>query len=283
MSARAVALTLPVLAVLVIGACRPAPASWVVEHEGKRSTLVGTMHAEADVGVLAPEVFDELARARVLVTEADVRASAVDAAEFLTAITLPDDATLQDLVSAEDWAVLVQAMAFMDLNVAARTQPWFVEGQIVVHELPDDIEPIDEGLVARAQAKGTPLAFVETWQAQVSALNALGLDDGLAVLLETARDPPAAAAAHLTWADAYVAGDLERMTALAFDDAALAARPAYYEQIVYRHEGWLEQVEAEVQAGDAVIAVGFMHLLTERGLPALLEARGYRVIERAGG
>lgn len=266
---------------LLAGACRPVPASWVVEHEGKRSTLVGTMHAEADVDTLGPEVFDELARARVLVTEADVRDSAIDPTEFLAAITLPDEQTLQELVSADDWAVLVQAMGFMDLNVAARAQPWFVEGQIVVHELPDDIEPIDEGLVARAQAQGTPLAFFETWQAQVSALNGLGLDDGLAVLLETARDPAAAAAAHLTWADAYVAGDVTHMTALAFDDASLAARPAYYEQIVYRHDGWLEQLEAEVRAGDAVIAVGFMHLLTERGLPALLEGRGYRVIERA--
>lgn len=266
---------------LLAGACRPVPASWVVEHEGKRSTLVGTMHAEADVDTLGPEVFDELARARVLVTEADVRDSAIEPTEFLAAITLPDEQTLQELVSADDWAVLVQAMGFMDLNVAARAQPWFVEGQIVVHELPDDIEPIDEGLVARAQAQGTPLAFFETWQAQVSALNGLGLDDGLAVLLETARDPAAAAAAHLTWADAYVAGDVTHMTALAFDDASLAARPAYYEQIVYRHDGWLEQLEAEVRAGDAVIAVGFMHLLTERGLPALLEGRGYRVIERA--
>ncbi|MCC7073161.1 MAG: TraB/GumN family protein [Deltaproteobacteria bacterium] len=268
------------LTLLLAGACRPAPASWVVEHEGKRSTLVGTMHAEADLSVLAPEVFDELARARVLVTEADVRGSAVAPTEFLAAITLPDEQTLQDLVSAADWSVLVAAMDFMDMNVAARAQPWFVEGQIVVHELPDDIEPIDEGLVARAEQQGIPLAFFETWQAQVAALNGLGLEDGLAVLLETARDPAAAAAAHLVWAEAYTAGDVEEMTALAFDEAAVAARPAYYEQIVFRHEGWLDQVEEQVRMGDAVIAVGFMHLLTERGLPALLEARGYRVVER---
>ena len=103
------------LTLLLAGACRPAPASWVVEHEGKRSTLVGTMHAEADVDTLGPEVFDELARARVLVTEADVRDSAIDPTEFLAAITLPDEQTLQELVSADDWAVLVQAMGFMDL------------------------------------------------------------------------------------------------------------------------------------------------------------------------
>ncbi|OGQ23276.1 MAG: hypothetical protein A2138_13515 [Deltaproteobacteria bacterium RBG_16_71_12] len=252
-----------------------------MEHEGKRSTLVGTMHAEVDVEELSPEVLDEVARARVLVTEADVRASALDADAFLAAITLPDGQTLQELVDADDWQAIVQATAFMDLNVAARVQPWFVEGQIVAHELPQDIEPVDAGLVAKAEEGAVPLAFFESWQEQVAALNGLGLDDGLAVLLPTARDPGAAAAAHLEWAEAYRAGDVERMAALAFDDEALAGRPAYYQQIVFRHEGWIDAVEEQVRAGDSVIAVGFMHLLTDRGLPALLEGRGYRVIERA--
>ncbi|MBI1947600.1 MAG: TraB/GumN family protein [Deltaproteobacteria bacterium] len=270
-----------VVVAVAASACRPVPASWVVEHEGKRSTLVGTMHAEVDVDALSSEVTDEVVRARVLVTEADVRASAIDADEFLSAITLPDDQTLQQLMDADDWAAVVQATTFMDLNVAARVQPWFLEGQIVVHELPQDIEPIDAGLVALAERDGVPLAFFETWQQQVTALNGLGLDDGLAVLLPTARDPAAAAAAHLEWAEAYRAGDVDRMTALAFDAAAMAERPAYYEQIVDRHQGWLDEVEQQVRAGDAVIAVGFMHLLTERGLPAQLEERGYRVIERS--
>lgn len=273
-----------VLATAVLGAavaCDPGPASWVVEHEGRRSTLVGTMHAEVDVAELPAQVFEELARARVLVTEADVRASAVPPADFLEAITLPDEQTLQDLVSPEDWTVLRDAMAFMDLNVAARTQPWFVEGQLVMHELPQDLEPVDEGLVTRAEQGQVSLGFFESWSEQVSALNGLGLDDGLQVLMQTARDPAASAAAHLQWADAYVAGDVDEMTRLAFDEEAMTLRPAYYEQIVFRHEGWLDRVEAEVQQGDAVIAVGFMHLLTARGLPALLEERGYRVTERS--
>lgn len=261
--------------------CAAEPASWVIEHEGQRSTLVGTMHAEVDIDELPAQVFEELSRARVLVTEADVRESAIDPGEFLDAITLPGDQTLQDLVPPPDWQVLQQAMSFMDLNVAARAQPWFVEGQIVLHHLPEGIEPVDAGLVARAEQGSVPLDFFETWDQQVQALNALGLDDGLEVLMQTARDPEAAAAAHLEWAEAYVAGDVERMSALAFDAAAMEARPAYYEQIVFRHDAWLERVEEEVRQGDAFIAVGFMHVLGERGLVALLEERGYSVTERS--
>lgn len=273
-----IASTLLVAAAL---SCAAEPASWVVEHEGRRSTLVGTMHAEVDVEELPTQLFEELSRARVLLTEADVRESAIDPAEFLDAITLPGDQTLQDLMPPPDWQVLQQAMSFMDLNVAARTQPWFVEGQIVLHHLPEGIEPVDAGLVARAEQGSVPLDFFETWDEQVQALNALGLDDGLEVLLQTARDPEGAADAHLDWAEAYVAGDVERMSALAFDAAAMEARPAYYEQIVYRHDAWLERVEEEVRQGDAFIAVGFMHVLGERGLVALLEERGYAVTERS--
>ena len=59
---------------------------------------------------------------------------------------------------------------------------------------------------------------------------------------------------------------------------AQAARPEFYEQILYaRNDAWLPVIEAQLDVGDAFIAVGFMHMLTDRGLVALLEARGYEV------
>ncbi|MCC7383321.1 MAG: TraB/GumN family protein [Deltaproteobacteria bacterium] len=269
------------LVVVVLAACGSSgPPSWVVEHEGRQSTLLGTMHAEVDLSELSPTILDQVTHARVLVTEADVRSSTVSQADLLAAVTLEGTQSIQDLVSPGDWQMVVRAASFVEPAQLARLQPWFIEGQIVLRNLPSDIEPIDAGLVARAERAGTPLAFFETWREQVTALNGLGVDDGLAILLRTARDPSATAAAHLEWADAYVAGDVERMTALAFDPAAMTARPAFYQQIVFRHDAWLARLDEEVRAGDAVIAVGFMHMLTDRGLPARLAARGYKVTER---
>ena len=252
----------------------------MVEYQGKRSTLVGTMHAEVDVSSLSPAIFDELSRARVLITEADVRPAALSSADLLEAVQLEGAQSVEDLVAPEDWQHIRAAAPSVDPAILARMQPWFTEGQVVLARLPHDIEPVDAGLVARAETGGVALAFFETWQEQVAALNGLGVEDGLAVLLPTARDPDAAVAAHLDWADAYQEGDVEAMSGLAFDRAAVEARPAYYEQIVFRHEGWLARVEDELRQGDAVIAVGFMHLLTERGLPAQLASRGFAVSQR---
>jgi uncharacterized protein len=255
----------------------PHPPYWVVEHEGAQSMLVGTMHHEVDARVLPDAVWDALRSARVVSTEADVRA--VDPQALLSAVTLADGVSVRDAVSAQDWEAIRRAVApvLADPEDAEGLQPWFLEGQAVGVRLPEVEQPMDATLVSRAVDAGRTLAFFETWQEQVGLLNALGFDDGLAVLLESARDLDGALAAHAAWADAFSRGDIDDMTALAFDPAAVAERPRYYEEIVARHERWIDTVEEQVQAGDAFIAAGFMHMLTDRGLPALLEARGYAV------
>ncbi len=269
------------LALVATAGCGPPeptghPPYWTVERGGRPSVLLGTMHAEVDADALAPELWGELEAAAVLTTEADVRS--IGAAELERAVTLAAGESVRAAVSTEDWAAIVEALdGVLSEEVADRLQPWFLEGQIVRSLLPPSLDPIDATLVARAEAAGVPLAFLEPWRHQVALLNDLGFEDGLAALVRTARDPDGALAAHLLWAEAYESGDVDRMTALAFDPDAVAARPAYYDTIVFRHEAWLPAIEAQLSEGGAFVAVGFMHLLTGRGLPALLEARGWQV------
>lgn len=255
----------------------PHPPYWIVEHDGAESVLVGTMHHEVDARVLPDAVWDALARARVVSTEADVRSVAADA--LVAAVTLADGVSVRDAVSAQDWEAIRRAVApaLEDPEDADGLQPWFLEGQAVGVRLPEVDQPMDATVVSRAVDAGRGLAFFETWQQQVALLNALGFEDGLSVLLASARDLDGALAAHAAWADAFSSGDVEQMTALAFDADAIAARPRYYDEIVARHRAWLPAVEEQVRAGEAFIAAGFMHMLTDDGLPALLEARGYAV------
>jgi uncharacterized protein YbaP (TraB family) len=268
-----------ILACLVAAGCAddvPHPPFWRVTHEGRTSLLVGTMHQEVDVTALSPEVLDAVSRARTVVTEADVRG--VSTGALLQAVTLPDGQNVREAVSDDDWDHIARAVSASIEPARAETlQPWFLETSAVGVHLPPVEEPMDAGLVARAEQAGVPLGFFEAWDEQVALLNGLGFDDGLAVLLRTARDVDAAVAEHETWADAFSAGDVDEMTALAFDPDAVAERPAYYERILGRHAAWMNRVEDEVREGDAVIAVGFMHMLTDDGVPARLEAKGYDV------
>ena len=269
-------------AALLLTACEApsepalAPYWQVTTDDGRTSILLGTIHSVVDAGSLPETLWDALSAAAVVTTEADMRA--IDNDEFLAAISLPEGVTIRPLVSLEDWnAIQAAFLGIYSPGTVDHLQPWFLESALVRSMLPA-VETIDTALVAAADEQGVELAFLETWQQQVEYLNALGMDDGLEVLLATVHDPDAAVAAYHAWADAYRAGDVEELTRLTFAEETMAARPQFYEQIVHaRNDAWLPALEAQVAAGDAFIGVGFMHMLTERGLVQLLQDRGYEV------
>ena len=78
------------------------------------------------------------------------------------------------------------------------------------------------------------------------------------------------------WRDGDTAG-LERSLEDDFRDY-----PDLADMLIYqRNQRWAEQVEAMMDGDeDVLLVVGAMHLVGERGLPALLEARGLRVERR---
>ena len=78
-------------------------------------------------------------------------------------------------------------------------------------------------------------------------------------------------------ADAWLAGDTERLIALT--RRGILADPELAQALLRdRNADWAAQIENLLSARDKpMIAVGAGHLLGERGLPALLESRGYTV------
>jgi hypothetical protein len=261
------------------GAEDPAPNApfWEVSHDGRTSALLGTMHDVVDADELPARIWDEVEEARLLITEADVRS--VDRAMFQAAITLPEGQSVRAAVSDEDWDAIVEALeGIATADQADTLQPWYTQGALVRAIVPQVDDPIDTTLVEEAVHATVQPAFLETWQEQVEMLNGLGLDYGVELLLGTVRDQAGTVAAFEAWADAYRAGDLERLEAMAFDPADVAAAPEYFEQIVFaRNEAWLPELELQLREGGAFVAVGFMHMLTDRGLVRRLEDDGFDV------
>lgn len=261
--------------------CEPAAPAlahapfWQVSYEGRSSTLLGTMHDVVDADELPTRLWEELEVARVVVTEADV--GAIDRREFEAAIALPEGQSVRSAVAAGDWDAIVEALdGIATADEIDTTQPWYTQGALVRAIVPQVDDPIDTTLVDRAILARVRPAFLETWREQVEMLNALGLDYGVDLLLSTVRDQAGTEAAFLAWAAAYRAGDVDRLEALSFDPADVAARPEYFEQIVFaRNEAWLAGLEDEFRAGGAFVAVGFMHLPTDRGLLRRLEDDGF--------
>ncbi len=237
------------------------------------------MHSVVDAAELSETLRDLVRSSSSLTTEADVRYIQRD--QFLRAITLPEGDSLRDRLDEAQWEAVIDALdGVLRPDELDRLQPWYVEGALTRSLLPA-VETIDVDLVESAAEAGVELDFLEAWLGQVQMLNALGLEHGVALLLGTVADLDAVVEANNAWAAAYRGGDLELLEGLAFDPSLVASRPEFYEQIVYdRNDRWLSSIEERLEEGDAVVAVGFMHLMTDRGIPRLLEQRGYSVTRR---
>lgn len=156
--------------------------------------------------------------------------------------------------------------------------PHRVLGAELLDSFIPEVTKIDAEVVARAKRRDLPLAFFESWRYQAGKLNALGLEDGLFVLMQVVDDPELAKETLAEWFSAYRAGDIDRLEQLTLTDAMQAQRPRYYDEIVFgRSEAWLPMIQDQLYNGGAFVAIGFMHLIGDRGLVQMLRDRGYTV------
>jgi uncharacterized protein YbaP (TraB family) len=80
--------------------------------------------------------------------------------------------------------------------------------------------------------------------------------------------------------EAYLARDLAAMQRISEESSGgdQRANEVFADRLLYqRNERMVERIEARLAEGGAFIAVGALHLYGSRGVPALLESRGYRV------
>jgi uncharacterized protein len=269
------------LLVVAVAGCEstePRPLMWRVNTGQEPTYLFGTLHAGLRPNEIPDVVWRRLDTAAVLVTECDIRE--MDAGEFDELIRLPDGVSLREQVSADDWRAITHALAGLYApDQIEHTQPWFLQSRLVRSLVPDTPE-METTFVARAEKRDSPLGFLETWQYQIRLLNDLGLRDGLKVLLEVARDEGKAESILAEWFEAYRAGDAFRLTDLVLAPDQVADRPIYYDSIVFgRTARWRVPIEAWADAGGAFIAVGFVHMLGDRGLVSLLRRDGYDVTQ----
>jgi uncharacterized protein YbaP (TraB family) len=227
--------------------------------------LYGTTHA-AGAEDVPPIAWDKLAASPTFVAEADT--SALDPDVLVEWSFLPRGPGLDQLVGADVWFDLRDALiGEVKEDALRRMRPWAALSALTAHVAPSPRPIMDEALRARAAARNARLEFLDSWEDQFRALDAaVGADD----LAQAVRDVEHMACNLEAMRRAYRAGDL----------AALAGRLGEADEatlIVARNERWLARLEAHLDGPGAFVAVGVGHLAGERGLPALLAGRGYRV------
>jgi len=248
-----------------------APLLWRVQRPGSGAVwLYGTIHdaGAEDVPAAAWSVLDA---AQVFASE--LGDDDPDPLKLAELARLPWGQVLDQLLPAEDWWDLVTAMAgAMREDDLRHARPWFAMVRLRAHMAHSPQPSMDFALAERARKRGIAVEPLESWEAQITALDAsVGVAD-LSTAIH-ARNSVACELAQLR--SVYRASDVPALTAM------LVAPMRSDALLVERNRRWLPQIERYLAGGGGFVAVGLGHLLGDGGLLATLERAGYTVERRA--
>lgn len=279
-------LLLALLGALALSSCaKPAevrPALWLVEGPGgQKAWLFGTIHALADpVDWRSDIVAQALAQSDRLVLEvAAIENDQATASAFANLASSPglppvDQRLPPDLRDELDSALKAGGIEPGSLD---GYESWAVA--LMLQQAASRASETDSGNgIDRALASSWrgPIREFEGAAAQLAIFDRLPESAQRALLIASLEGQEDLAAQTRRLDQAWAKGDLaliERETDKALDDPVL--REAL---LVGRNRAWIEQLTAMLKAGARpFVAVGTAHLVGKDGLPAMLEARGYRV------
>jgi len=284
----ATALAAAALAVIVAGKAGAEPALWQVTGGQGTVWLFGSVHLLPEGGFsVGGDLAEAIEGAKHVCMEIDPNAND-EAAK--TSITLaraidPKGRDLFELLGPDaDRARAKAADAGVPLDALAPFEPWFAGITVSVMALQAhgyDVEHGVEQVIEAAAAKGGKGGCgLETLDGQLGLLDGLPANLQAEILMQAIDEAADVDELIGPMLEAWRAGDeagLEKSLEEDFD-----GYPELADALIYRRNAlWADQVSDMLRDGDDVlIVVGAMHLVGDRGLPALLEQRGYKVERR---
>jgi uncharacterized protein YbaP (TraB family) len=265
---------------------QPRHMLWRVD--GGRGTvyLLGSVHLlSPDAYPLAPAITDAFTKASRVVFESSIDSLQMRGSELVMRGALPAAQTLQSVLDSATWAKLEALAPEYNLPVAQlqHFKPWVVSlilSQLALQQA--GFSPqfgIDIQMNDSAKAAGKSVGGLESVDFQLGLFDSLSPSSQAALLAESLVSPDSARKEMLAMKTAWLHGDaaaLARETEQGFaNDTAV-----YHALLVDRTARWVPQVEAMLQQPQTVlVVVGAGHLVGDRGLVALLRAKGYTVTQ----
>lgn len=270
------------------GTAAAEPTLWAVAGRNNTVYLFGSVHLLPEGGF---EIAGELQRAyrdaALVCLEVDI--GKMTPAET-TMITLeramdPEGRSLFELLGPSAGRVReAAAAAGIELAPFAAFEPWFVGLTVSLLALQQHGYAADHGVeqvIGRAaQQDGKPGCGLETLDEQLGLLDGLPGAEQQDMLLQSLEQAARIDQEMKRLFEAWQDGDdelLARQLVTEFADF-----PALADKLVYaRNERWAAQIAEWLdRPDDVLVVVGALHLVGERGLPAMLERRGFSVERR---
>lgn len=263
-------------------------ALWRVSGGDGTVWLFGSVHLLPEGGfAIEGELADALASADRVCMEIDPDAE--DEATT-TSITLaraidPEGRDLFELLGSDADRVREAAEdAGVPLDALAMFEPWFAGITVSVmalqahgYDVQHGVEQIIQAEVRQAGKTGCGL---ETLDGQLGMLDGLPGELQSEILVQALEDAADVESLVEPMLAAWRAGDEAGLLKSLEED--FEGYPQLADALIYdRNARWADQVSEILDDGDDVlVVVGALHLVGERGLPALLSRRGYRVERR---
>lgn len=249
----------------------------IVAPGGAESTLLGTMHvADPRVGAVREAARAHFDAADTFVMEVVLDDEAI--ATLQRAMFYAKDTSLRETLGEPLFTRAAAAMADYGLGpeIVARMKPWAV---FLTLSQPSGQSgtALDLALMRDAQAAAKAVIGLETVAEQISLFEALEEHEQIAFLREMACHHAVFQAEIEDMVERYAARDLAGLTELSLRHVA-AHNQAFVDALLWqRNERMLQRLAPLIDAGDAFIAVGALHLPGTRGLLQSLERDGYTV------
>ena len=260
-----------------------APALWKVSDADSTILLFGSVHIlPGDFEWRTPHFDQALAKVDTVMFETDVSAAAqaLIAAEAFARGVYTDGTLLTDLLDDAQEARLRQAAAEYDVPFGPllAMRPWMA------------VSMISQAAMARAGFVGIgvegqllpelahkKMQYFETGLFQLDLLTSSDDAEDAAEVVATLDDMATMPTQINTMLQHWVDGQSDGLLELLVEQ--MATDPDMIDTIIYqRNVNWVAPIEDLLADNElTLIVVGAAHLLGERGVPALLEAKGYTV------
>jgi len=276
---------------LVVAAVAPAAEPqhtclWRVDGPSSTVYLLGSLHMLTPDAYPLPAVIDRaFASADTAVFEVDFGEAMTAGLELLQRGYLGEGHQLHELLPADLQEALAGALkqVGMSPDEVQTMKPWLLAITLSNLELQragyDPSRGIDLHLYSRAVKDGKAVAGLETIQQQIALLDSFPAGEQVELLRQTMAEMdemvPEIEKITKMWRTGDTAG-LKTLLLTTFRDA-----PNALERLVYaRNRAWLPKV-IELTRGNrnAIVVVGALHLVGDKGLVSLLAEHGYHVVQ----
>lgn len=261
---------------------------WQINGDTNRIYLLGSIHLLREQDHPLPAaIYAAYNDAEKLIMELDMDDMDPFEGQALTNELglIQDGQSLSDLLGPDLYAEAeaLATAAQIPITLLAQAEPWFAAMNIEIMLLMRmGFSPsfgIETHLMERAMADNKEILGFETMRQQLEFLDGLSEEAQNAMLIQALSEGVELEGMMDTVIDAWRKGDIQFM-----EDNLLADMENHAELnrviVVDRNIDWTNQIEELIDDDiDYLIVVGTLHLVGDEGVPELLEARGYEVVQ----